>query len=24
MRLAAHLIGVQRVADAITLRGIYP
>jgi glutamate dehydrogenase (NAD(P)+) len=24
MRLAAYLIGVQRVADATTLRGIYP
>lgn len=24
MRLAAHLIGVKRVADAIQLRGIYP
>jgi glutamate dehydrogenase (NAD(P)+) len=24
MRLAAHLIGVKRVADASTLRGIYP
>ena len=24
MRLAAHLIGVKRVADATTLRGIYP
>lgn len=24
MRLAAHLIGVRRVADATTLRGIYP
>ncbi|MCW3051827.1 MAG: Glutamate dehydrogenase/leucine dehydrogenase [Chthonomonadales bacterium] len=24
MRLAAHLIGVKRVADALTLRGIYP
>jgi glutamate dehydrogenase (NAD(P)+) len=24
MRLAAYLIGVRRVADAVTLRGIYP
>jgi glutamate dehydrogenase (NAD(P)+) len=24
MRLAAYLIGVKRVADAITIRGIYP
>ncbi|HZT42505.1 MAG TPA: Glu/Leu/Phe/Val dehydrogenase [Chthonomonadaceae bacterium] len=24
MRLAAHLIGVKRVADATTIRGIYP
>jgi glutamate dehydrogenase (NAD(P)+) len=24
MRLAAYLIGVKRVADASTLRGIYP
>ncbi|HLV81752.1 MAG TPA: glutamate dehydrogenase, partial [Chthonomonadaceae bacterium] len=24
MRLAAHLIGVKRVAEATTLRGIYP
>ena len=24
MRLAAHLIGVKRVADATQIRGIYP
>jgi glutamate dehydrogenase (NAD(P)+) len=24
MRLAAYLIGVKRVADATTIRGIYP